>query len=196
MNDSDFAIITRYQQEYRGLVQYYIFAIDIHVFNKLHWIMEQSLLQTLAAKHKTTVSTMRTKYRTQVKTPAGKSLQCLEVRVERKDKTPLLARFGGIELTRRTQAILEETPPIHKNQRTELLKRLMADECELCGSRENIEVHHIRKLADLNRKDGRATPQWVKRMAAMRRKTLIVCHSCHQKIHRGQLSLSTQPQVI
>jgi hypothetical protein len=33
----------------------------------------------------------------------------------------------------------------------ELLKRLEASQCELCQSTEQIEVHHIRKLADLKK---------------------------------------------
>ncbi|WP_371865569.1 HNH endonuclease [Dictyobacter alpinus] len=54
-----------------------------------------------------------------------------------------------------------------------------------CLSLENVKVHHIRKLADLN-KDGKERPRWVKIMAARRRKTLVVCHFCHQAIHAGQ----------
>ncbi|HEY6409123.1 MAG TPA: hypothetical protein VIY29_16810, partial [Ktedonobacteraceae bacterium] len=31
------------------------------------------------------------------------------------------------------------------------LQRVFADTCELCGSSERVEVHHIRKLADLEK---------------------------------------------
>jgi hypothetical protein len=31
--------------------------------------------------------------------------------------------------------------------RNELVRRLLANECELCGSSEKINVHHVRKLA-------------------------------------------------
>ena len=40
-----------------------------------------------------------------------------------------------------------------------------------------IEVHHIRALKDLNMDNGREKPQWVKIMAARRRKTLVLCRS-------------------
>jgi hypothetical protein len=46
------------------------------------------------------------------------------------------------------------------------------------------EVHHIRKLADLNRPGQREKPLWVRRMAARRRKTLVACQPCHEDIHR------------
>jgi predicted HNH restriction endonuclease len=49
-----------------------------------------------------------------------------------------------------------------------------------------IEAHHIRKLANLRPKGRRELPDWKKRMAAMRRKTLIVCIECHDNIHAGR----------
>jgi hypothetical protein len=67
-----------------------------------------------------------------------------------------------------------------------LLERLLADTCEHCGSQEEVQVHHIRHLADLNRKGRREIPNWVKQMAARRRKTLVVCHDCHVAIHAGR----------
>jgi RNA-directed DNA polymerase len=50
------------------------------------------------------------------------------------------------------------------------------------------EVHHIRKLADLNRPGQREKPLWVRRMAARRRKTLVVCQPCHEDMHRERPS--------
>ena len=60
--------------------------------------------------------------------------------------------------------------------------------CELCGSQERCEVHHVRKLSDLkNRWSGRKQkPDWVIRMITMRRKTLVVCAKCHDAIHAGK----------
>jgi hypothetical protein len=82
-------------------------------------------------------------------------------------------------------ALVDQRPTIARPERNELIKRLLAEKCELCGSRDNIEVHHIRKLADLE-KGGKERPRWVKTMAIRRRKTLVVCHFCHQAIHAGR----------
>jgi len=99
---------------------------------------------------------------------------------------PLVTRFGGIPLQRQPMAALVDQNPIYeRSERNELVKRLLADKCEMCGSREQVQVHHIRKLADLE-KGGKERPRWVKIMAARRRKTLVVCHLCHQAIHTGQ----------
>ena len=71
--------------------------------------------------------------------------------------------------------------------RTELIKRLLADTCELCGSTKNIEVHHIRKLADLKKPGQGEVPKWVELMSARKRKTLVVCRECHVAIHNGTI---------
>ena len=186
-HESDFAIVSYYQQVYRGIVQYYLLAHNVAVFGKLHYIMKCSLLKTLAGKHKTTMSALRRKYQTTTTTAEGKTLQCLEVQIERDEKPPLIARFGGISLTRIVRAVLNDTPYVDKNSRSELIDRLRADTCELCKSRDQVEVHHIRKLADLNMKGRREVPEWKKQMAAMHRKTLILCRNCHVKLHAGTL---------
>ena len=46
-------------------------------------------------------------------------------------------------------------------KRNELIHRLFADRCELCEARNNLEVHHLRKLADLNKPGRRDKPEWM-----------------------------------
>jgi len=186
LHDSDYSIVAAYQQEYRGIVQYYLPAQNVAWLSRLHWVMQVSLLKTLATKHKATVQAMVRKYQTTTQTAEGKTLKCLEVRVEREGKRPLIARFGGISLTHQPLAIVTDLPLAIGGNHTELLQRLMADACELCGSRVNVEVHHIRKLADLNKKGRKDKPLWVMRMAARQRKTLVVCRKCHWDIHTGK----------
>jgi hypothetical protein len=56
----------------------------------------------------------------------------------------------------------------------------------MCGRTEGVQVHQVRKLADLAWPGQPAKPQWVNIMARRRRKTLIVCGACHASIHHGQ----------
>lgn len=189
LQDDDFSIVAKYQSEYRGIVQYYILAQNLCWFSKLHWIMEGSLLKTLAFKHRSTMKKVKAKYQSEnVDKRTGKTLKCLKVVVERKDKRPLIAQWGGISLVHQRHAVIEDTPYQVRGGRTELLKRLLADQCELCGSTENIEVHHIRKLADLNVKGRKKKSVWAQIMATRNRKTLVVCQKCHNKIHYGRKS--------
>jgi Type II intron maturase len=189
IQDDDFTIISRYQAEYRGLVQYYLLAINVCWLHKLHWIMQASLLRTLARKHRSSLKAMFEKYRATTETPDG-TLSGLQVVVERANgKKPLVAQFAGIPLKRQERAILTDLDPNTSQKRgrepNELIKRLLAEKCELCGSRTNIEVHHIRKLADLKEQGRKEKPRWIQKMAQRRRKTLVVCAACHDRIHRG-----------
>ncbi len=131
---------------------------------------------------------MARKYRANKETSEG-TYKCIEVTVERDNSKPsLVAHFGGIPLRRKKSAVLYDQNPQQTRWigYSELLERLLANECELCGSQQNVEVHHIRRLADLKVKGQREKPTWMKVMAARRRKTLIVCKDCHTKIHAGQ----------
>jgi hypothetical protein len=187
LHDDDYTIVAQYQTEYRGLVQYYLLAQDVFRLDRLHWVMETSMLKTLAGKHRSTVAAMARKYKTVIDTPDGPRTG-FQVTVPRdQGRKPLVARFGGISLRRQRTAVLTDLAPTTvTTKRNELIHRLLAGGCEICQSRTNTEVHHIRKLADLNRPGRRAKPAWVHLMAKRRRKTLVVCRPCHEDIHAGQ----------
>ncbi|MER5218582.1 hypothetical protein ABT063_51015 [Streptomyces sp. NPDC002838] len=137
---------------------------------------------------------MARKHKATIDTPDGPR-KCFEVIVERGgEKKALVARFGGIPLKRQRTAVMADREPLKPNHisTTELVKRLLADCCEICGSTSRIEVHHIRKLADLTQQGRAERPVWVKLMATRRRKTLVVCRPCHEDIHAGRATSSTR----
>ena len=186
LHDADYTIVERYQAEFRGVVQYYLLAQNVFRFGKLQWVMEWSLTHTLAAKHKTTCRKVFRSYKSIVQTEHGPR-KCLKVVKEQGEgKRPLVAWFGGIPLKRTRQAVLvDRQPQRYRFNRNELVKRLQANECEMCGSTEDVQVHHIRALRDLNVKGQREKPKWVQLMAARKRKTLVVCRTCHLNAHDG-----------
>jgi group II intron reverse transcriptase/maturase len=186
MNEEDYAIVSRYGAEYRGLVQYYLLAGDVWRLTRLRWVMATSLLKTLAGKYGSTVTKMARKYGATVDTPHGPR-KCLQVSVDRgADRKPLVATFGGIPLIRQRNAVLRDREPVRDAARgSELIRRLLAGRCELCGQTDKVQVHQIRQLADLN-KSGQPQPEWTQVMAKRRRKTLVVCGSCHAEIHPGK----------
>jgi group II intron reverse transcriptase/maturase len=183
MNFDDHTIISTYGAEYRGIVQYYLLAGDVYRLARLHWIMQTSLLKTLAAKHRSTVTAMANRYRGKIQTPSGLRT-CIQVSTPRGDgRTPLVARFGGIPLTRQHRAVLTDHAPAPQViRRKELISRLLAGTCELCGHQRAIQVHHIRRLADLTTGPP-PRPDWMTIMATRRRKTLVCCDACHTGIH-------------
>ncbi|MBI5028996.1 MAG: maturase [Chloroflexi bacterium] len=184
--EEDFTIVHHYQSRYRGYVQFYKLAINLAWLNHLKWVMETSLLKTLAHKHKTHVSQIVRQYKKKLKLPGG-TRKCIVVTIPREGKEPLKTYFGGIPLIRNPQAVIEDLSTTNwKPTHSDLVKRLLADVCEICGATGNIEVHHIHALKDLKVKGQREKPLWMQIMAARRRKTLMVCKSCHDKIQYGK----------
>jgi hypothetical protein len=179
---SDHNIIATYGSEYRGYVQYYQMAGNINWLNKLRYVMERSMLTTLAAKHRRPPWAMRRRHETTVETPHGKR-RCFEATQRTPSGTMFTARFGGIPLRRKKHArLLDGAWPARRGR--QLITRLTAGICELCKSRDGITVHHVTRLTNLNRYDTATAPDWVQTMRARRRKTLIVCADCHAHIHR------------
>jgi hypothetical protein len=99
-----------------------------------------------------------------------------------------VAQWGGISLAHKTRiGNLDDHPKqVWNSGRSEIVKRLLADTCEMCGSHDGVEVHHIWHLRDLTIKGRADRPAWVQLMAARRRKTLVVCRTCHEGIHYSE----------
>ncbi len=193
MNETDHAIISRYGSEYRGIVQYYLLASDVSRLSRLQWTMETSLLKTLAGKYDSSVSKMARRYRATIETPHGPH-KCLQASIERSENRPsLVATFGGIPLRRQKLAVLHDREPVPVTARgKELVHRLLAGRCEICGHADKVQVHQIRKLSDLDKPGQPQQPDWMQLMARRRRKTLVVCASCHANIHqRKPIALTT-----
>jgi group II intron reverse transcriptase/maturase len=187
IEQSDYAIVTTYQLEYRGIANYYRLAYNMSTtLHKLKWVMEISLVKTLASKHKMTISKVYEKYGAKIMVN-GKEYVGLQVIIPKPDKSkkPLVAIWGGVPLKWDIKATLEEQPPKLYNKRTELVQRLLADFCEICGSNKDVEVHHVQAMRKLHEYPGRPKPEWVKRMIALRRKTLVLCKRCHAAIANG-----------
>jgi group II intron reverse transcriptase/maturase len=181
-NLDDYDIVRRYGAEYQGVVNYYLLACDVYKLNTLWWHSSTSMLKTLAAKHHSTVSKMAARYKAKVKTRNGLRT-CFEATRKRPGKKDLVARSGGITLQRNRHAeIRDPRPAPAAYPRRELISRLRQRECELCETGTTVAVHQVTGLKALGR-PGPGQPAWAALMARMRRKTLIVCTSCHDLIH-------------
>jgi group II intron reverse transcriptase/maturase len=183
---SDYIILKTYQDEFRGLVEYYVLANNVYWLHRVQWAAQQSLLSTLAAKYQSSPTKMIKRYRAIVQTPHGPH-KCFQATLERaKGKKPLRAQFGGIPLVHQKEAVLNENvPALIRYEQKEVVRRLLAGKCDLCQIREqHCVVHQIRQLTDLE-KMGPQRPRWAHLMLKRRRKTLIVCQACHYDIHEG-----------
>lgn len=186
LQESDFTIIEMYQLEFRGIANYYQLAYNMGKLGKLKYVMEYSLLRTLANKHKTHVPAIVKKYKAEIMVQE-KKYKALQIKIPREGKKPLVTTWGGVPLIWNIKANIEEHPKmVKRGHHSELIQRLLAGYCELCGSTEQIEVHHVRAMKDLNTYPGREKPEWVKRMIALRRKTMPLCRTCHEDVTNGR----------
>jgi len=186
-NLDDYDIIRIYGAEYRGVINYYLLAGDLWRFHALRWNAETSMLKTLAAKHQSTVTKMAARYKAKIETPHGLRA-CFEARVPRTGKKDLVARFGGIPLKPdRNRVITDPAPVPAPMPRKELIHRLRAGRCELCGQNGTVAVHQVAKLTRLGT-PGPGQPAWAALMARKRRKTLVVCQPCHEVIHAAPVT--------
>jgi group II intron reverse transcriptase/maturase len=186
-NLDDYNIVRIYGAEYRGIVNYYLLAHDVWRLQQLRWHAETSMLKTLAAKHKSTVTKMAARHKAKIATPHGLRT-CFETRKHREGKKDLIARFGGIPLKRdRRMVITDPAPARISYPRKELIRRLRRRLCELCEHDTTVTVHQVAALKQLGR-PGPGQPAWAALMARTRRKTLIICAPCHDYIHANPVT--------
>ena len=184
--------IYRYQGEYRGLGNYYALAQNIAELGHVRWTMETSLLKTLACKNQTSVMREVKRLQTTTQTPEGPR-KCLKLVIQREKKTPLTAMFGGLPLRRRKNPVMEDRVLLpYVRVTSEIVARLLNDTCEVCGSKENVEMHHVRHLRDLNKKGKREMPLWMKIMISRKRKSIPLCKRCHDDVHHNRPKLKRQ----
>ena len=186
-NLPDYDIVRIFGAEYRGVVNYYLLAQDVARLGTLCWTALTSMLKTLAAKHKSTVTKMAARFTAKVITGDGPRT-CFEARIWREGKKDLVARFGGIPLRQERRAVIRDPAPVPAPvPRKELVSRLRRRRCELCETGATVAVHQVAGLASLGR-PGPGQPAWAALMAKMRRKTLIVCGACHDWIHANPVA--------
>ena len=191
-NDDDYTIIMRYQLILRGIYNYYCMTTNVSGRMKpIRHDLESSLTKTLACKRKISVSQVYRQYQ-HLEPETG--LKVLRVIRERDNKEPLIATFGGIPFKRKTtgtwgnaddfQFKIAWFAPGHA--RSEVVERMLESRCKLCDAHGvPLQMHHVRKLADL-KKLGRQKPRWAQIMIARKRKSLAVCEPCHYDIHAGR----------
>ncbi|MHB8627131.1 MAG: reverse transcriptase/maturase family protein [Aggregatilineales bacterium] len=184
---SDAHIIDIYQQRFRGIAEYYKYAVDRHELNSLKYVMSVSLTKTLAHKYRISCAKVVQQYRSKLEVN-GERYSVLQVIVPT-SKGSRTIYWGGIPL----KVIKVGSQPIKdvryreqvQDVRSDLIRRLQANTCEICGKQTECQVHHIRKLSNLKERwaGRKQKPEWVIRMIAIQRKTLIVCVDCHKEIH-------------
>lgn len=173
INKPDIEILARYNSEVRGLYNYYCIAHNAHALGKFGGLMKHSMLRTFAGKYRTTARKIKERY-----TQNGNFT--ITYTTKRGPKQSVFYNGGYKHRDLALYGAVDVLPAYRRyDHPNSLAARLKAGSCELCGStEENVEMHQVKALKDLQ-----GNQPWEKLMKQKRRKTLVVCQKCHEKIH-------------
>lgn len=165
-------IIMKYNEQIRGLYNYYKLANNVSVLNKYYYVAEYSMYKTLALKYRITMTKAKLKFTRNgifsvpYETKTGTKYAVFYNNGFTKSNVPMKAN----------EDIIPDYASLYKPK--ELYKRFKKQKCELCG-KENVEVkvHQVASIKDLSNKS-----EWEILMKNRNRKTLIVCNECHRLI--------------
>lgn len=186
-------IVQTYNSELRGICNYYYMACNFSHLNYFAYLMEYSCLKTLAAKFKTSISRITTRYKD------GRGRWGIPYETRAGKKRMYFADYqDSRKKVMKCRDQISDKGLVYNNSCNSLEERLKAKTCELCGraDAEHYELHHIHKVKDLKGKE-----KWERSMIAKRRKTLVVCVECHKKIHghswtKDKSSVNGEPDTL
>lgn len=171
---TDLEIVSAYNAELRGLCNYYSMASNFGKLCYFAYLMEYSCLKTLAGKHKSKISKIMAQYKD------GRGSWGIPYETKQGRKRCYFAKYSNCKDAWNPTDQISNAAVRFAYTTTTFEKRLSAKICELCGAvdAEHYEIHHVRKVKDLQGKE-----PWEQIMIAKRRKTLVVCENCHKLIH-------------
>ncbi len=176
INNDDLEILQKFNYTLRGFHNYYAIANNSSLLHSFKYIMQYSMYRTFAGKYKTSVAKIAQKY----KINGEFTISYLNKKSEVKTQIFYNENFKRRRPVENTQLDIKSI--IYHANRTSLIDRLKAEKCEICGEQGALDMHHVRKLKNL---DGKGYAD--KLMIARRRKTIALCRSCHQKTHAGKM---------
>jgi group II intron reverse transcriptase/maturase len=173
INRTDIDILHKYNAEVRGLYNYYRLAHNASIIGDFGSMMKYSMFKTFAAKYRTTVQKIKARYfhngdfTVSYPTRAGMKQSVFYNSGYKRQTEPMYGQIDTLASYKRY------------SRSSSLAARIKAKCCELCGAeRCEVEMHQVKRLKDL-----RGKSPWELMMLDKRRKTLAVCHTCHEQIH-------------
>jgi len=178
INKTDIEILRKVNAEVRGLYQYYWLACNVSTLNKFSSLMKYSMLKTFGSKYRCNVSKIKEKY-----VRNGEFTVVYETKRGAKEATYYHEGFRKKGETLFGQVDILE---IYKkySRPNSLSARLQSKTCELCeGQCSDLVMHQVKRMKDLT-----GNSEWEVLMKRRRRKTLAICPSCHDEIHKSMKS--------
>lgn len=165
-------ILMRYNAEIRGFYNYYAIANNISkVGNSFKHIMEYSMCKTLAHKLNSSVSKIKTAYQ------KGKDFVITFEDKKGKEHIRIFYNEGFKCKPANIDADIDNLPQMTSMPAASLVERLKKGICELCGKKDTLLMHHVRKMSLLTDKT-----EAERKMRDMKCKTLALCPECFQNL--------------
>ena len=151
---------------------FYRLADNVSVLNDFYYIMEGSMLKTLAAKFNSSVNKIKAKFTRDGVFGVDYHNKAGKQRCE-------FYHDGFTKKTEPLHASVDILPEYKRyDQPNSLAARLKAGVCEACGTEtREIHMHHVKRLKDLT---GRTEFELL--MMTKRRKSLALCSDCFKRV--------------
>lgn len=169
-------IVEFFNQKWRGILNFYSFAANKHMLGNVHWLLRYSLAKTLAKKYK--LSSARAAFK-----KFGPWLKCLDTDIMFILTVLLLTNHDykvGKELDWKLDIL--DTNWFGTTTQSSIFKK-----CCICGSTNNLEMHHLRKVNDVRSSYKSLDLSYKKWVGSLQRKQILLCKYHHMMLHRGQL---------
>ena len=171
-------MVKRFNSILRGLMNFYNLAENrSDALNEMIYIIKYSLAHTLAAKHRLSLLETFKCYGNNLMIKTEKRIISLDA------PTSLSASYLDKRYTK-TKRYPSRSIDLYdpfKTSNYSLTQTILDQPCLICANTENIEVHHVNHLKNAKDKGNIA-----RLMAELNRKVVLLCMSCHDKVHAGK----------
>jgi group II intron reverse transcriptase/maturase len=172
----DAEIISLYNAEIRGLLGYYQLARPAsgNDLNRLVYLWQTSLLRTLAHRHNSTVTAQAQR----LKRNGNSAIYRTQTGKTRRIK---MWQWSDFKARPTNDWRIDRMPSnwqAYAGDRVGMVQRFSAEQCEQCGSNENLTIHHIHAM-----RDTKDLTSIQRRRSARIRNTVVLCQACHRARH-------------
>lgn len=183
-------IVRFFNSKITGLLTAYKFAGNFSIMARVIWILRQSCALTLARKLK--LKTMK-----KVFTKFGLDLQDPLTKVILNIPKSFSATFDYRSVKHEAFGNLEDiVDKILRISWAGKLTKGLALKCQLCGTLEKVEMHHLRNVSDIRNKIRTGKITWAQWNGAVERKQIPLCKNHHNLIHKGLLNHTDMLKIL
>lgn len=183
-------ILIYYNSVARGIYNYYCICRNHGNLFNLLWLLKESCSLTLARKFK--LRSMKKVFK-----KFGSNLTYTKiVEIKGRNYERKYSFFEPVNSKRVTvgnwsskidEGALEKL--ISKSWNSKFTKSNLWEQCAICGTDEDVEMHHVRSIRDLRDPKGKNKDWFTRAMNGINRKQIPLCRTHHMKLHHNKLDI-------